>query len=74
MSQVYILAEGERCEGEHVIAVYGTWDDAIAALKLPMIDPDTAMFYEEAQLKVEGDVAIVDAGDFYTIVRTKEVL
>ena len=70
MSQVYILSEGERFEGERVVAVYGEWDDAIAALKLSLPEPE----YADAELKVDGDLAIIEAGVFYTIVRMQEVL
>ena len=70
MSQVYILSEGEKYEGEYVVAVYGTWDDAMAALKLSLSEPE----YEGAELKESRDAAILEAGAFYTIIRMHEVI
>ena len=70
MSQVYILSEGERGEGEYIVAVYAKWDDAIATLKLLMPEPE----YSDAEYREDGDIAILDGGCFYTIVRMTEVL
>ena len=70
MSQVYILSDGERGVGEYIVAVYAKWADAVAALKLLQPEPE----YADADYREDGDIAILDAGDFYSIVRMTEVV
>lgn len=70
MNTVYILSEGERYEGERVIAVYNLWADAFEALKLHQPEPE----YTDAELTIRGDIAILESGIFYTIIRPKVVL
>ena len=70
MSQVYILSEGERGVGEYVVAVYAKWADAVATLKQVLPEPE----YADADYREDGDIAIVEAGGFYTVVRMQEVL
>ena len=68
MQRVYIMSEGERYEGEHVIAVYAT--RAAAMIDLNAIHQENL----DAELRQEGDTAIVESGIFYTVVRTHEVV
>ena len=64
---VWILSEGERYEGERVIAVYSNYDAAIAALRVQA---------EEAGCDIREDWAnaCFYDGCFYSIIREMEVL
>ena len=68
MKTVYIMSEGERYEGERVMAVYATW--AAAMVDLNAIHQENL----DAELRQDGDTAIVESGIFYTIVRHQEVI
>ncbi len=73
MTTVWILSSGEKCEGEHIEAVYASWDDALEALKqLGAEDYDG-----EPVRKVideNSDIAIIQDGPFYSIIRPHEVI
>lgn len=66
--KVYILSDGERFEGEHIVAVYGEWLDAFEALNLRKFE------HPDAELTVRGETVILESDVFYTIIRTQEVL
>ena len=67
---VWILSEGERYEGEQVLAVYGTYDAAIKALT----DIGTYSGNENMVMRQDGDIAILEDYVFYSIIRPQEVL
>ena len=66
--QVWILSEGERYEGEQVIAVYGTYDAARKALEALAKDAGA-----DVRIDGSGDVELFQDGCFYSIIRNQEV-
>ena len=72
MSTVWVLSSGEKYEGEQIVAIYETWNAAIAALVQMGIED-----YEGEPLRKvideNSDIAIVEDGPFYSIVRPHEV-
>ena len=70
MSTIWILSEGERYEGEHVLAVYATREAAMKALNAIA----THSGNESMKLREDGDVAILEDYVFYSVVRPQEVL
>ena len=69
-SNVWILSEGERYEGERVLAVYGTYDAAIKALTA--IGNHSGN--EDMVMRQDGDVMILEDYVFYSIIRPQEVV
>ena len=67
---VWILSEGERYEGERVVAVYGTYDAAMKALNAIAKQSGN----EDMKMRQDGDVSILEDYVFYSIVRPQEVL
>ncbi len=67
---VWILSEGEKYEGERVIAVYGRYQAAVDAL----LAIGNHSGNEDMQLRVDGDVVILEDDVFYSIIRPQEVL
>ena len=73
MSTVWILSSGEKYEGEHIVAVYKSYDAAVAAL----VQMGVEDYEGEPVRKVideNSDIAIVEDGPFYSIVRPHEVI
>ncbi|MCP4212053.1 MAG: hypothetical protein GY764_11315 [Halieaceae bacterium] len=66
---VWILSEGEKYEGERVLAVFGSWFDALEEL-----EAIAAGSFDDAEIEQSGDVAKIESGIFYTIIRPQEVL
>ncbi len=67
MSHVWILSEGEKYEGERVIAVYADYDKALDALQA---------LADQAgcdDVKVDWTNACFYDGIFYSIIRQTEV-
>ena len=67
---VWILSEGERYEGEHVLAVYGTYESALKALTAISNHSGN----EDMKMRQDGDIAILEDYVFYSIIRPQEVL
>ena len=67
---VWILSEGERYEGEQVLAVYGTYDAAMKALTA--IGNHSGN--EDMKMRHDGDIVILEDYVFYSIIRPQEVL
>lgn len=68
--QVWILSEGERYEGERVLAVYETYDGAMKALNAIAAQSGN----ENMAMRQDGDVSIIEDDVFYSIVRPQELL
>ena len=67
---VWILSEGERYEGERVLAVYETYDAAMKALNAIAAQSGN----ENMAMRQDGDVSIIEDDVFYSIVRPQGVL
>jgi hypothetical protein len=67
MKHVWILSEGEKYEGEHVLAVYATYDAARQALDEAS---DMAGSFEISE---DFSCAKFEDGVFYTIIREQEL-
>jgi hypothetical protein len=67
---VWILSEGERYEGELVLAVYATHDAAMKALTAA----SKHSINKDMKMRQDGDVSILEDDVFYLIIRPQEVL
>jgi len=67
---IWILSEGERYEGERVLAVYATYQAAMVALNAIADQSGN----EDMVMRQDGDVSIIEDSVFYSIVRPQEVL
>jgi hypothetical protein len=70
MAHVWILSEGERYEGEQVVAVYATHEAAMKALTAA----GEHSINKDMELRQDGDVSILEDDVFYLVVRPQEVL
>ena len=68
LDNVWILSEGEKYEGEHVVAVYSNYDAARKALEALANDAGA-----DVRIDGNGDVESFQDGCFYSIIRNKEV-
>ena len=67
MSHVWVLSEGEKYEGEHVLAVYKTYDGALEDLQ------ELAEMAGGLEIKEDFSSALIDDDGFYTIIREQEL-
>ena len=67
MSHVWVLSEGEKYEGEHVLAVYKTYDSALTELQA------MAEMAGGLEIKEDFSAASFEDGVFYTIIREQEL-
>jgi hypothetical protein len=67
---VWILSEGERYEGEQVVAVYATYEAAMKELTAA----SKHSINEDMKMRHDGDVSILEDDVFYLIIRPQEVL
>jgi hypothetical protein len=67
MAHVWILSEGEKYEGERVLAVFKSYDSALAELK------SLSEMSGNTDIRVDWTAASFEDGIFYTIIREMEV-
>jgi len=69
MSNVWLLSEGERYEGERVLSAHATYDAAFKALK----SIGDHSINKDMTMRHDGDVTILEDYVFYCIIRPMEV-